>query len=154
MLEKFRETEEGFTLIEMMITSFIILLLLSFPVLSFKSVQEKLEVQLFMEELASGMTLMQNQAILTEELTQVEVTPSLGEIRFLVRGNRHHELNHSLFVPSSVTIPGSGVRRINYSRGSGNINDFAPLHFDTPHGRYTVSFSIGSGRFEIKIPNE
>lgn len=147
------QKEEGFTLIEMMITCFIVLLILSFPVLSFKRTQEKLEVQLFMEEVASGITLMQNQAILVGELTQVEITPSLGEVRFHVRGNRQHEMNYSLFVPSSVSIPGSGIRRINYSRGSGNINDFSPLHFDTPEGRYTVSFSIGSGRFEIKGPN-
>lgn len=144
-------SEKGFTLIEIVVVSFVAMIILSFPVLSFKRVQEQAEIDLFLEQLVSSLTLIQNQAILNNDWTEVEISPEYRRFRFRVIGDRNHRVNHTLELPESVSLTG-GIKRKRFLSGSGNLGDYSPIHLYTANGRYEIDYKFGSGRFEIKRP--
>lgn len=144
-------SENGFTLIELMVVCFVMMIVLSFPVVSFKRAQEQMEIDLFFEQMVSGMTLIQSQAVFNDKWTQVEVRPAAQEVRFTVRGGLLPEVSHRLTVPDSMTIVGTS-KSFSFNSGSGNINNFSPINIETSRGRYQISYQLGSGRFEVRPP--
>lgn len=143
--------DNGFTLIEVMLVLSLVSLLVTIPVLNFTRMKEETETQLFFESLRSGITLIQNEAIVNDHWTLMEVRPRNRLIRFRVTGanNGAHPANHILYLPDSVSLVGTATE-YSFSRGSGNLGNFIGIGFNTIHGRVNVSFQIGSGRFVIQ----
>lgn len=145
--------EEGFTLIELSIVLFIFSLVSLFSITSIQRTQRNLELNLFLEEISSSLTLVQTHAILNEETTFVEILPTSREFRFRVRGNHNHEISHTVFLPETVSLYG-GARDFDFKRGSGNVTKFSTIRLKTHKGDYGIVFQIGSGRFDIKKMDE
>jgi len=128
---------------------FVVSILLAFPVLSFKEANQQIETDLFIEEFSSGITLMQNHAITNGEATKVEIFPDQGEVLFRVTTRSGHPLSHYLELPEHINFT-RGDKTIYFKAWSGNIRRNGTLHLDTPKGRISFVFQIGSGRFYVK----
>lgn len=142
---------DGFTLIEVVLVLSIVSLLATFPVMHFAQLKKETETQLFFEALRSGITLIQTEAVINDHWTNMEVRPTNRLIRFRVTGkeNSDHPANHILYLPESISLYGTS-KEYQFSRSSGNLGNINELNFNTIHGRVTVSFQMGSGRFVIE----
>ncbi|MDN6397995.1 MAG: prepilin-type N-terminal cleavage/methylation domain-containing protein [Alkalibacterium sp.] len=143
--------DEGFTLLEVLLVLVIISIITTFPVMHFSQLKKETETQLFFESLRSGITLIQNEAVLNNQWTTMEVRPTNRLIRFRVTGkeNSNHPASHVLDLPESMSLVGTS-KDYSFSSGSGNLGNINKLKFNTMHGRVTVSFQMGSGRFVIE----
>lgn len=148
---KYGNKDDGFTLIEVLIVLSLVSLLATFPVMHFNQLKKETETQLFFEALRSGITLIQTEAVMNDQWTNMEVRPANRLIRFRVTGkeNSAHPANHILYLPESMSIIGTSKEYL-FSKSSGNLGNINELNFQTIHGRVTVSFQMGSGRFVIK----
>ena len=142
--------DKGFTLIEVLLVLSVVSLLATVPVMQFTQLKKETETQLFFEQLRSSITLIQSEAILNHQWTSMEVYPSNRLILFEVEGaeNTSHPANHVLHLPESISLLGKS-KVYSFSAGSGNLGNINELNFETIHGRKTLSFKMGSGRFEI-----
>ncbi|MER2063316.1 MAG: competence type IV pilus minor pilin ComGD [Alkalibacterium sp.] len=143
--------DEGFTLIESLLVLSVVSLLAAFPVMHFTQIKKETETQMFFEALRSGITLIQTEAVVNDHWTNMEVRPANRLIRFRVtrKENSEHPANHILYLPESVSLYGT-TKEYTFSKSSGNLGNINELNFNTIHGRVTVSFQMGSGRFVIK----
>ncbi|WP_423188789.1 competence type IV pilus minor pilin ComGD [Alkalibacterium sp. f15] len=148
---KHLKQDKGFTLIEVLLVLSLVSLLATFPVLHFAQIKKETETQLFFESLRSSITLIQSEAIVNNHWTMMEVRPTNRLIRFRVTGagNSKHPSNHILYLPESISVVGI-MRDYSFSSGSGNLGNINVIHFNTIHGRVSVSFQMGSGRFVIE----
>lgn len=146
--------ESGFVLIETVFLLFVISMMTLIPVLSIDKMIASAQVDAFFRELTSNITLMQNHAILNNERTNVEFLKGQeandNRIEFKVSGYGEHPLNRTMVLDSPYYAFGTG-RYFSFSflKGSGNISDSKTIEFLTAKGRYTLTYWLGSGRFEI-----
>lgn len=149
-------SEAGFTLIEMMLTLFVVSLLLFMPVLSIEKITESIQIDLFFRELSSNITLMQNHAILTGEKMVIEFSPKNNLIRFSndsVIEDTIHPLYREMHLKEGVcAFTGNGYGKVVFYGNTGNISasNAWSTHFQTSKGIYKLVFWLGSGRFEIQ----
>ncbi|OJF94302.1 competence type IV pilus minor pilin ComGD [Alkalibacterium sp. 20] len=143
--------DKGFTLIEVLLVLSLVSLLATFPVVHFTQIKKETETQLFFESLRSSITLIQSEAIVNHHWTKMEVRPTNRLIRFRVTGadNTKHPANHILYLPESISLVGT-TKDYSFSSGSGNLGNINVIYFNTIHGRVSVSFQMGSGRFVIE----
>lgn len=147
-----RKSEEGFTLIETILTLFIISVTLLIPILSIDQVIESTKTELFFREITADITLMQNHAILTGEGTDIEFRMSNGvsRITYSVRNQDKHPLNKIVVIdPELGRFLNTSHTRLVFN-SSGNIGDFGNVNFVMKNGTYRLKFSLGSARFEIE----
>ncbi|MDZ7834859.1 MAG: competence type IV pilus minor pilin ComGD [Alkalibacterium sp.] len=145
------EADQGFTLLEMTLVLAVVSILAAFPVLHFTQTKKETETQLFFESLRSSITLIQSEAIFNKHWTIMEVRPTSRLIRFRVTGkeNADHPVNHTLYLPESMSLIGTS-KEYSFLSGSGNLGNINEIRFNTARGRVTVSFQMGSGRFVIE----
>lgn len=151
--------EAGFTLIETLLTVFIISLLMLMPVLSLKNITESIQVDLFFKELTSNITLVQNHSMLTGEAMRIEFIPRDNLIRFNSR-DRGNDSTHPLYREMHLEgglyeLIGNEYGEVIFYGDTGNIsarNGWTRL-VQTAKGRYNLVFWLGSGRFEIQKIN-
>ncbi|GEK91357.1 competence type IV pilus minor pilin ComGD [Alkalibacterium kapii] len=145
------EQEEGFTLLEVLLTLVIVSVITAIPIMHFTQLKKETETQLFFESLRSGITLIQNEAVFNNQWTTMEVRPTNRLIRFRVTGreNENHPANHILDLPESISLIGTSKEYM-FSKKSGNLGNINKVNFNTIHGRVSVSFQMGSGRFVIE----
>lgn len=148
--------EDGFTLIETVLTVFIISLTLLIPALSIDEMIENTQIEMFFRELTADITLMQNHTILTGEGTNIDFRRSNGvdRIRYSVRLQPDHPLNKTVVIDPEI----GGFRNavptlIEYNVSSGNISNFGTIDFVMSNGTYRLTFWLGSARFEIEKRN-
>lgn len=150
------EQEEGFTLVETLITLFITSFLILLPSLSIGQMASSIETDLFFRELSSQITLIQNHAILANETTRVEFSPTRNCIRFKV--NNGYGAVHPL--DDEISLEGSPCKfstekfqAVEFKKTTGNIailTDSWRIKFATDKGLYELVFKLGSGRFDIR----
>jgi len=143
--------DDGFTLIEVLLVLSLVSLLATFPVMHFVQLKKETETQLFFEALRSGITLIQTEAVVNDHWTIMEVRPGNRLIRFRVitEENAVHPADQTLYLPDSLSLIGT-TKDYSFSKSSGNLGNINELSFSTIHGRVSVSFQMGSGRFVIK----
>ena len=151
-----REQEEGFTLVETLITLLISSFLIFLPTLSMSEMTRSIETDLFFRELSSQITMMQNHAILMNETTRVEFSPRQNVIRFKINNGfgEAHPLNREISLEDyTCEFLSSNLQVIEFKRKSGNIAVLAGnwrIKFTTDIGTYELVFKLGSGRFDIR----
>lgn len=145
------KNDDGFTLIEVLLVLSLVSLLATFPVMHFAQLKKETETQLFFESLRSGITLIQTEAVVNDHWTIMEVRPGNRLIRFRVitEENAVHPADQTLYLPDSLSLIGT-TKDYSFSKSSGNLGNINELSFSTIHGRASVSFQMGSGRFVIK----
>ena len=148
---KIVKNDDGFTLIEVLLVLSLVSLLATFPVMHFAQLKKETETQLFFESLRSGITLIQTEAVVNDHWTIMEVRPGNRLIRFRVitEENAVHPADQTLYLPDSLSLIGT-TKDYSFSKSSGNLGNINELSFSTIHGRVSVSFQMGSGRFVIK----
>lgn len=151
------KNEEGFTLIETLITLFITSVFFLMPILAFDQVIENMKVALFFRELSSNITLMQNHAILSGKKTVIEFVPQENIIRFKeydVDESANHPINRELYLEEGIyELQSPSYRQIIFHGETGNIavsNHRWRTAFITGNGSYELVFQLGSGRFDIR----
>lgn len=149
--------EDGFTLVETLITLFITSLFFLMPILAFDQVMENMQINLFFRELSSNITLMQNHAILSGKKTMVEFVPQANVIRFKehdVDGSSDHPINREIHLQEGIyELQSSNYRQVIFHGETGNIavsNHKWRTVFTTSNGSYELVFQLGSGRFDIR----
>lgn len=149
--------EDGFTLVESLITLLITSLLIFLPILSIDQMIHSIEVDMFFRELSSNITLMQNHAILAGENTAIEFVPRANLIRFKAYDggyDSNHPLNRELVLDDSICkFYGNEYQTIYFKGNTGNISvafDRWRIKFETDKALYELVFKIGSGRFDIR----
>lgn len=151
--------EKGFTLIDSLVTLFILSLLTIIPIFSIEKITESIQTDLFFRELTSSITLMQNHALLADERTEVQFYPEQAMIRFKVYNGtssyEQHPLDHTLYLDSAITtFKDKKQKNVTFRSGSGNISireeDGWTIYFNSLKGEYALVFQIGSGRFEVR----
>lgn len=148
------KNDSGFVLIETAFLLFIISMMTLIPVLSIDKMIASAQIDAFFRELSSNITLMQNHAILNNERTDIQfVKGKEGAediIEFKVNGYADHPLNRRMSVDSPYYAYGTGKYfGFHFKKGTGNISISNTVEFDTVKGRYTLTYWLGSGRFEI-----
>jgi len=137
--------EKGILLFEMLLVLLIAASLLLIPTIYTKQTKNTLENQLFVEELQSHMTAIQNYAILSGNTTTMIVSSQYKTIQFKVIDDEQNELNQLIHLPETITTPD---RKTYYFNGySGNLRNFDTLVFFINNIRHTMAFQLGSGRY-------
>ncbi|API89964.1 hypothetical protein BKP56_12150 [Marinilactibacillus sp. 15R] len=147
LIKKLQE-QNGFTLIESLIVLSLVGIFLLIPVIPFNKMEADIENSLFFEELQSSITLLQNESVLNDEWTEIEMRPNAREIVFRVIGKRNHILNRSIALPDTIEILG-GSKVYRFLSESGNQGNLNKTRFQVGDKFYTLSFKLGSGRFEL-----
>lgn len=147
LVKKLKE-ENGFTLIESLTVLSLVGIFLLIPVIPFNKMESEIEISLFLEELQSNITLMQNEAILNNEWTEVQMRPQGRKIVFKVIGKQNHTSNRSITLPDTIEILG-GYKSYRFLSKSGNQGNLNRTRFRVGDKVYTLSFKLGSGRFEL-----
>lgn len=151
-----KREEDGFTLVETLITLLVASFLILLPSLSISQMTSSVEVDLFFRELSSQITLIQNHAILANETTRVEFSPTRNCIRFKV--NNGYGAVHPL--DREISLDGRACKfytkifqAVEFKNSTGNIavlTDNWRIRFITDKGLYELVFKLGSGRFDIR----
>lgn len=141
--------ENGFSLVETLLVLSLVSFILSIPILHFNRMKIESETQLFFESLESSITLIQSHAILNNEWTVIEVSPSSKQINFRVAGDREHPINHRLYLPETMSLA-SGSVVYNFYSETGNQTQLKKLRFYTAKGEVEFGFLFGSGRFSYE----
>ena len=138
--------EKGMLLVELVLVLFIAAALLFIPTIYTKQTKIHLENQLFVEELQSQLTAIQNYAVLSGEVTAMIVSSQHKSIQFRVIDDEQNELNGVIYLPETVTTPRYKVYHFNAY--SGNLRNFDTLVFFINNERHTMTFQLGSGRYK------
>ncbi|AGY81237.1 MULTISPECIES: competence type IV pilus minor pilin ComGD [Carnobacterium] len=138
--------EKGMLLVELVLVLFIAAALLFIPTIYTKQTKIHLENQLFVEELQSQLTAIQNYAVLSGEVTAMIVSSQHKSIQFRVIDDEQNELNGVIYLPETVTTPTYKVYHFNAY--SGNLRNFDTLVFFINNERHTMTFQLGSGRYK------
>lgn len=141
--------EKGFTLPEVMLVLMIGAFLIGLPPVVSASYAEELEGRLFLEQLQSSITLIQNEAVLNGKRTKMATYPNNRLIRFTVVGESGHPANHTLALPKSVSLT-SRSEDYYFTSGAGNLANLKPLTFKMNGEDVELVFQMGSGRYEIR----
>lgn len=137
--------EKGMMLFELLLVLLITAGLLLIPIIYTKQTKNTLENQLFVEELQSHTTTIQNYAVLSGKATRMIVSSEYKTVQFQVIGDERNELNQVIYLPETVTTP---ERKTYYFNGySGNLREFDTLVFFINKERHTMAFQLGSGRY-------
>jgi len=140
---------EGFTLLETVVVLLLVSILVGFPILSVQKAQESIRINLFIEDLSSGITLIQNHAVMNGETTIFEVNPTSNVLNFRVYGVNSHPFNYTISPPKEVSLTG-GSKRYMFNSYSGNIGKYETFSINTTEGVYNFVFQMGSGRFYVR----
>lgn len=143
------KNKEGFTLLESVVVLFLVSILIGFPILSVRKAEESIKIQLFIEELTTGITLMQSHAIMNRQPTIIEVKPDTQMIDFRVYGGDSRSLDYSIIPPEEVKLANHSEKYI-FGSDSGNIGQYGSFSFTAPTGEYKLVFQMGSGRFYVR----
>lgn len=152
--------EDGFTLVETLLTLFVVSLTVLIPILSIDRMIEHMQIDLFFREATANITRMQNHAILNGESTQIEFVNQDGNqyINFVIPHNRSHPASNKIEIDSPYyklkTGKSNYTKYVKYHHTTGNISDIGTVHFETTTGNYKLTFWLGSGRFEISKTSE
>lgn len=152
-----RQREEGFTLVETLVTLMIISILILLPLLSINRVIHLIETEIFFRELNSNVTMIQSHAILTGKNTAVEFVPKKNIIRFKVFDQSYpsgHPLNQEIKLEeSNLEFYGSKYQSIYFLGNTGNVsvtdNNWR-VFFKNRDNLYEFVLKLGSGRFEVR----
>lgn len=137
--------ENGMTLFEMILVLMITAGLLLIPTIYTKQTKTTLENQLFMEELQSHLTTIQNYAILSGKSTRMIVSSEYETVQFQVVGDEQNELNRLIYLPETITTPNH--KTYLFLGYSGRLYSFDTLVFFINKERHTMAFQLGSGRY-------
>jgi len=138
--------EKGLMLFELLLVLLIATGLLLIPTIYTKQTKINLENQLFIEEMQSHMTAIQNYAILSGKVTVMIVSSQYKTLQFKVIDDEQNELNQLIYLPETVTTPTYKVYHFNGY--SGNLRVFDTLVFYINEERHTMTFQLGSGRYK------
>lgn len=141
--------KKGFTLPEVLLVLVISSLLLGLPVFASSTYVQRMEEQLFFEELQSNVTLMKNHALLNGQRTRMQTRPNDGSIRFSVVGHPNHPYNRAIELPDSVAIDGKTSLEYDFVKDTGNLGQFRTIRFSVTEGKMIFSFQLGSGQYKI-----
>ena len=105
--------EQGLTLIEAAVVLAIVSMLFLLPMITFQSYEEKIEVDLFIEEVRNNVTLMQNHAVFNGQATEIQVRAENNTIDFFcartaesfVKSDNHSSREHHRIDLEPLPIP-------------------------------------------------
>lgn len=150
-----RTNEDGYTLIETLLVLFIVGCTFAIPVLAIDKMIVETKVDLFFRELTSNITMMQNHSVLNGERTSVRFFNDTNNgnefVDFNVVLKPDHHLNKRQNLDLDYYHYRNKASKVIYFKGySGHISESSNVHFRTSTADYTLTFWLGSGRFEIR----
>lgn len=149
MISKVSNEEGFFTLIEGIIVLIIVAIIIGLPSVKLSKLNTQIDSDIFINQLASEITLLQQNAILNGEMTVLEVEPSQNQFRLSVMQNKHSSLNKTMKVPKDMKLYG-GYKRFSFRPYSGNITQVDRIRLSNASKTYEIVFQIGSGRFYVR----
>ena len=140
--------EQGFTLIEALITLFLISLLTSLPYYHSKQSAISIEEDMFFSSVEAEMNKMQLYAITSGLRTQVIFTSQA--VFFNVPGDSEHPYTSRLDYPETVSKIRNDTFLFNFLHYTGRTNKFGNITFNLSKGELSIVFQISNGRYRIQ----
>lgn len=140
--------DQGFTLIETLITLFLISLLTGLPYYHSKQNAISIEEDIFFSSVEAEMNKMQLYAITSGQRTQV--TFSSKAVLFSIPSYPDHPYNSRLDYPETVSKIQNDVFLFNFSPHTGRTNKFGSITFKLSKGDLSIVFQISNGRYRIQ----
>lgn len=139
------KNEEGFTLIEMLLVLYIVLLTSSLSVHAISGISEKRSVDQFFQQLMLDVQSAQATAIEKKSTVTIRFLSNKVEASVAAEGAVIFEYEF----PENITfIQLSNLKTI-IINANGNIRDFGRLKFNTPFGQIHLILNIQEGRMRL-----
>lgn len=138
-------SEKGYTLFELIIVIAILGAFTFIVIPSFIPVSDSHEVDHFLEQLQEDIYLTQAMALSRGKPAYLNFTASRHYYRVFLDGERMLQRDY----PTSILVEkGSLETRIDFNP-NGNIRKIGTMIVRTKKGRYTLTFQLGKGRFDV-----
>jgi competence protein ComGD len=143
-----KKEARGFTLVESLITLFVVTSFTLLPTLSTIRLQDKIEIEQFFASLEKRILASQQAAITGMLPSEMQITDSSIYFRTLVSTGIDWSL---LIIPKELVY--TGTSKLVFSMNSGNNSSLSKMSFYWKEKKETISyqFQLGSGRYIKKI---
>lgn len=143
-----KKEARGFTLVESLITLFVVTSFTLLPTLSTIRLQDKIEIEQFFASLEKRILASQQAAITGMLPSDMQITASSIYFRTLVSTGIDWSL---LIIPKELVY--TGTSKLVFSMNSGNNSSLSKMSFYWKEKKETISyqFQMGSGRYIKKI---
>lgn len=143
-----KKEARGFTLVESLITLFVVTSFTLLPTLSTIRLQDKIEIEQFFASLEKRILASQQAAITGMLPSDMQITDSSIYFRTLVSTGIDWSL---LIIPKELVY--TGTSKLVFSMNSGNNSSLSKMSFYWKEKKETISyqFQMGSGRYIKKI---
>lgn len=143
-----KKEARGFTLVESLITLFVVTSFTLLPTLSTIRLQDKIEIEQFFASLEKRILASQQAAITGMLPSEMQITDSSIYFRTLVSTGIDWSL---LIIPKELVY--TGTSKLVFSMNSGNNSSLSKMSFYWKKKKETISyqFQLGSGRYIKKI---
>lgn len=143
-----KKEARGFTLVESLITLFVVTSFTLLPTLSTIRLQDKIEIEQFFASLEKRILASQQAAITGMLPSDMQITASSIYFRTLVSTGIDWSL---LTIPKELVY--TGTSKLVFSMNSGNNSSLSKMSFYWKEKKETISyqFQMGSGRYIKKI---
>lgn len=143
-----KKEARGFTLVESLITLFVVTSFTLLPTLSTIRLQDKIEIEQFFASLEKRILASQQAAITGMLPSDMQITDSSIYFRTLVSTGIDWSL---LTIPKELVY--TGTSKLVFSMNSGNNSSLSKMSFYWKEKKETISyqFQMGSGRYIKKI---
>lgn len=136
-------SDRGFVLVEVLLTLSITLAIVTLPSFMMETIRDDFEDQLYINEVASQMNLMQAYSLLTENTGTVYLSSRL--VKF--QANDYFTI---LEAPNHMYLSSSGSRYFSFKSDTGATSHLTTFIFESPRNRWEMAIQLGSGRYDIK----
>lgn len=141
----FLKKQQGFTLLEALLTLFVVCALVLLPIVNFQRSTARLEATNFINKLQSELYYLQNYAMLKGSPTQFIIYPSMRRVRCVTA-----EARYDIEFPPAIERIGHAVKHYKFEPHTGNLGNFDRFEVKTTEDRYYFKFQLGSGRFNVE----
>jgi competence protein ComGD len=145
LLYQNKQNEKGFTLVEMLVVLSITMILLLFPFMQIRKIEDEQKLKLFLQQFQSDLFLAQQNAIINQETTHVYINNGRYELRALLTSPsfiiRQYDPKIRFTFLTMYTID-FGI--------DGNITKSGKIEVEYKNIRYFITFHLGIGRFSYE----
>ncbi|MCM3111446.1 competence type IV pilus minor pilin ComGD [Lederbergia lenta] len=139
--------EQGFTILELLIVLTILMVILSFSVLSLGNFAETMQKRLFITQLQSDLYYAHAYAIHQKE--PILVNFSITENKYQATVISNNKLLFQRKLPISIYLQQSNLTKFTITR-DGTVSNFGTILFRVHNESIKLTFYIGRGRFSVQ----
>ncbi|GGI11222.1 competence type IV pilus minor pilin ComGD [Gottfriedia solisilvae] len=142
-LKNFQKNSDGFTLVELLVVLSIIMLLMVFPIIQVKKIEEEQKIILFLQMLQNDIFLAQRNAAVHQLPTRIIFSNG----SYIIEDNLLNPPILKRTFDSELIITYLSLKAPLRFNLDGNISTSGTISITYKNSKYIVTFYLGSGRF-------